>query len=709
MSFLRRAWISLLVSVVGLAPTLPAFADPLPFDLSGPDLRITVSRQGTTLPISEVPALAPGDRIVVTALLPRDQSAHYLLVGAFLRGPTNPPPDAWFHKSATWKQPDKGGGPLAFAVPEGAKQLLLFLAPATGGDFATLRDAVKGRPGAFVRATQDLLQASLDRARLNSYLAAVGQASALGPTRLQQIAPTLAGSLHIKIDNDCLTRRPELQAACLLENKESLILDDGHGSAVTDVVTGPGADLALQISATSSGGLGYYSPYISVVREIVGIFGSMHTARYQYIPALGILHGDQAELVLNTPPSFHNPKSVLVMALPEVARTHAPSLELGEPGPVLCAQAAKQALPVTAPPLLYATRYLRHLAVRVALPDGRSIDLPAKPDPALGGLDITIDTRALGTASVQLTGRLHGLWGFAPFDGPSVVLRAALPGAWKVLSGPEGAAVTLAGGVSSCVTAVDVQAQHDQPRHVTWKATGPDTIAVTMPALEKGHGALTIGINGAPGVSPDSITLAPPPLPHAMQVRLLQSNVERQSPGSPVPIELGDEHEIPSTATLRFSLQALGRDRFTGHETLEVGTEADVAPAELTVAHGLTVIDAKTALATLRPLKDLGPSAFGPLRARVVRAGVAGAWLPIGTLVRLPALQRLECNPAATCALSGENLFLVSAVSDKPDIKSAKQIPDGFPGLTISTPRPAGGRLYLWLHDAPGILNRISG
>ncbi len=32
----------------------------------------------------------------------------------------------------------------------------MFLAPETGGDFKTLKSAVRGRPGAFVRASQDL-------------------------------------------------------------------------------------------------------------------------------------------------------------------------------------------------------------------------------------------------------------------------------------------------------------------------------------------------------------------------------------------------------------------------------------------------------------------------------------------------------------------------------------------------------------------------
>ena len=49
-----------------LAPWLfgaPALAETAPFDLAGPALRVSVSHQGVTLPIAEVPQLATGDAI----------------------------------------------------------------------------------------------------------------------------------------------------------------------------------------------------------------------------------------------------------------------------------------------------------------------------------------------------------------------------------------------------------------------------------------------------------------------------------------------------------------------------------------------------------------------------------------------------------------------------------------------------------------------
>ena len=94
----RLVWVPVLAAVLGGT----GHAAAAPFDLAGPTLELTVTRGDTTLPASEVPDLAPGDRMWVKAELPPTQSAHYLLVVAFLRGATNPPPQNWFFSCKTW-------------------------------------------------------------------------------------------------------------------------------------------------------------------------------------------------------------------------------------------------------------------------------------------------------------------------------------------------------------------------------------------------------------------------------------------------------------------------------------------------------------------------------------------------------------------------------------------------------------------------------
>ena len=132
----------LLVLCVASAASVSA-ADPAPFDLVGPTLEATVTRGTVSLPITKVPNLTVGDRLLIKARLPDSQSAHYLMVAAFLRGPTNPPPDNWFYRCDTWTAACSGRG-LSLIVPKDAQQLLVFFAPETGGDFSTLVNAVRG-------------------------------------------------------------------------------------------------------------------------------------------------------------------------------------------------------------------------------------------------------------------------------------------------------------------------------------------------------------------------------------------------------------------------------------------------------------------------------------------------------------------------------------------------------------------------------------
>src|SRR5215472_11542609 len=218
-------------------------AETAPFDLPGPSIEVRVSRNGQQLPIAQVPNLQEGDRLWLHPAFPESQSAHYLLIAAFLRGATNPPPEDWFTKIETWNKHVREEG-IVVSVPKGAEQALLFLAPETGGDFATLRAAVRGRPGAFVRAIQDLNRASLDRSRLDLYLNAVRRESETDPSELKETSTLLARSLNIKVDSDCFKKPEEQQMSCLMQNSDQLVLDDSHSqSMVGQLASGPSAEL----------------------------------------------------------------------------------------------------------------------------------------------------------------------------------------------------------------------------------------------------------------------------------------------------------------------------------------------------------------------------------------------------------------------------------------------------------------------------------
>src|SRR5579875_1138144 len=113
------AWLLPGVLLAAGAVGLHAQGNTAPFDLNGPRIDMRVTRGGKTLPIANVPNLQPGDKVWVHPELPPSQSAHYLLVVAFLRGATNPPPENWFLKQETWQKKSSEG--LHLTVPAGAQ------------------------------------------------------------------------------------------------------------------------------------------------------------------------------------------------------------------------------------------------------------------------------------------------------------------------------------------------------------------------------------------------------------------------------------------------------------------------------------------------------------------------------------------------------------------------------------------------------------
>lgn len=713
--------LTLLIGLVAMSLVSAALAEPAPFDLAGPNMEVSVTREGKTLPIASVPQLSAGDRISVRLMLPANETAHYLLVAAFLRDPTNPPPDSWFFRSETWKAAGRGGGALALVVPPGADHLALFLAPATGGDFATLRKAVQARPGAFIRAAQDLEQASLDRSRYETYLAAIRSISASYPEMLAHDAPIIADSLRIKINAECLQRQAEYQAACLLDAKQSLVLGS-DGTASSSAVTGAATDLVQSLSATPVAGGGAYSPYIGAIKDIVGIFGAMHSARYQYIPALGLGHGDTLALVLNTPPSFVDPKSVLMVALPRIGPAVAlvPHRQTGDFPP--CLEAKEPLVPLTVSPLYYATAYAHDLSLQLHRADGDTASLPVEPDPVRGGLIIVGDAALPKHLAGPVSATLHGMWGFERFTGPDVTLAAAGNWHWQSKdSDRDGRAeegpLMLVGAASACVATVTVTAPNGKPQPVNWKVAGPDEIAVPLPAKKDRYEQLAVTIEGPQGTSPATLMVAPPakaPPPAARIVARFSeppAAIPNPAPDALPAIQLDDSDEIAANVPLSFTLKADPGEQFTGHEAVEVGTTGNDAIARLTIGNGLTLVDPTAMVASLNPSLALGGSAYGPLRARLVRGDVTGDWLGVGTLVRVPRLKSFDCptDPTAKCTLRGEALYLLASVSGTREFENATSVPEGFPATALSVVQPnTNGKLFVRLHDAPEMVNHLN-
>ncbi|WP_304537147.1 hypothetical protein [Sphingobium cyanobacteriorum] len=484
--------------VAGLLASAPLMAaDPAPFELAGPSLKVRVTRGAQSLPIAQVPSLSEGDRLTVEADLQGDQGAHFILVSAFLRGATNPPPRDWVSFAETWK---KKGKALDLTVPRGARQMVLFLVPDTGGAEGALSGAVRGKPGEFVRATQDLNQASLDRSRLDAFMGAIRAQENSHPEYLRTLAPVLARSLSMKLNEECLSKVIEMQASCLLENRDSLLLSDVHTSSMAETLTGAPTDLALQLSATREAGYGYYSAYIAVVRDVARIFGAFSNPEFGYLPTLSVRKGDGIGLLLNSAPSFQKPKSVMVVSMPAIEADSPPRLRSGARGPI-CVVRPGAVLPVEGAPLIYSTSYARSMTLAVQSASGETVEWPVEARADRGGYVLAGATAWPAGFRGTAQGHLYGHWGFDRFEGPDFTLQLPDDRSWQVdgdataLVVGRDNVVRLKGGTPACVERVTVRQGDGAPAPVQWTVEGQDGLALTLPLADRKAGMLNIEIS----------------------------------------------------------------------------------------------------------------------------------------------------------------------------------------------------------------------
>lgn len=470
-----------------------------PFDLKGPDVEIRVTRSGKTLPIGQVPSLRPGDKLRIHPDLPDTQSVHYLLIVAFLRGVTNPPPPEWFTKAETWKAPARDEG-IEVTIPQEAQQAVVFLAPETTGDVKTLRTTVRNRPGSFVRVVQDLNQASLDRARVDAYLAAMRTVPPTDEDAIKKTSTTLARSLSLKINQDCFLRATAEQAQCLTQNTDQMVVDTGQSaSVVAQLTSGATSDLATQLAYTTGAQAGYYSAYVGAIFDVAKILDGLHTAKYQYIPALFSEDGDTMHTRLNSPPSFHDPKSVIIIALPPVESSQLPRLAPVNPKEAECLQKPHTLLGMVGDASIFSTGYGHNFFLHFEDKQGKAVDLPATPDATLGGFKVDgseVDTSRFGLTS---TGSLRGMWGFDPYEGPSFTFNLSHASQWKVAKGEQAALVVgrsdtihLDDDEAACVSEVDVKNPGGATERADFHISKPSQIEVQVPLKDATPGTVSL-------------------------------------------------------------------------------------------------------------------------------------------------------------------------------------------------------------------------
>ncbi len=498
-----------------LCLTLTSFAAPdtARFDLSGPKVDVRITRDGKSLPVATVPNLLEGDHLWLHADLPETQSVKYLLVAVFLRGTTNPPPDNWIVKIQTWDKKIKAEG-AEIVVPPGAQQVLLLLAPETGGDISALRSAIRARPGVFVRASQDLNEAGFEQARIEKYLDEMRQVPPTDPKAIAEHSDLLARTLNLKPNPDCFKRPVDAQYDCLTQSGTQSLLDDGHGQSIVNSLTsGASSDLINSASTTQMAGGGTYSAYVGSIVDVVRIMSNLHTAHYSYIPAIAFPQKEALNLRLNTPPSFENPKSVIVIGMPAIQKAPLPTLRASDSKHVTCLLRSDVTLPVEGAPLVFSPSFAHDLVLHRET-SMTGVDLPLTPEAFQGGLAVhtapdnrhplssapdpasvhpgdtapppqpppvsalqasTPSGTPANGSSIEGMATVTGQWGFDHFSGPTLPVQNAPGVDWKLTASDdhiilgEKNHLLLSSTGTACIESITAQENGEAEQKLEWK------------------------------------------------------------------------------------------------------------------------------------------------------------------------------------------------------------------------------------------------
>jgi hypothetical protein len=330
----------------------------------------------------------------------------------------------------------------------------------------------------------------------------VKETSETDPKELHDVSAKTARTLGIRLDQGCFDRPVEQQASCLTQNSDRLVLDDGHSQSVVAALTnGPSSDLIGAISTTPMAGGGFYSAYVGAVVDLARLLGNIHTAEFQYIPALAMPKGEQLNLHLNNPPSFRNPKSVIVVGLPAVEAAQLPPLRNPVTDQVFCLQNPTLVLPVEGAPLVFSTDLGHDFVLTVATKKGGTLELPAKADASRGGFVVDTHNAPSGELDTQLVGTLRGRWGFDPFAGPSFHLRNAQPDGWTLAAADQSALIVgrddtlhLQSVCAVCAEKITLRTADGKELKPTWKVSGTNEIEVRVPLKDALTGPATLSV-----------------------------------------------------------------------------------------------------------------------------------------------------------------------------------------------------------------------
>jgi len=260
------------------------------------------------------------------------------------------------------------------------------------------------------------------------------------------------------------------------------------------------------------GGGGAYSPYFGAIVDTAKILSSLHTAHFQYIPALALPTEDALNLRLNMPPSFRDPKSVVVVALPPVTSSRPPLLRPLKATQIFCAQTPGLVLPAEGATLVFVTQFAHDLMLHIETKSG-PVDLPVRADPSQGGLVLEHAAPSLDSSENELTGVVRGKWGFDDWEGPRFHLHVAEPAKWTLAADNQSALIVgredtlhIKGNDSLCVDRIEKQTGSGAVK-LAWKSPTPGMLEVVFPMKDAAPGPVSLAIYQFGLEKPDELTL----------------------------------------------------------------------------------------------------------------------------------------------------------------------------------------------------------
>ncbi|MGH9616482.1 MAG: hypothetical protein ACRD28_07040, partial [Acidobacteriaceae bacterium] len=335
-----------------------------------------------------------------------------------------------------------------------------------------------------------------------------------------------------------------------------------------------------------------------------------------YIPALSVDDDGAMALKLSSPPSFSNPKSVMVASLPPVASVRFPLLRAVHPQEMLCLERPKLVLSVEGAPLVFSTGYAHNLVLHVQDAEGHSLELPALANAEDGGF--IVDARALQNSPVNgtVTGQLRGEWGFESWNGPDFEFTNSHPQAWKFVDG-ESNAITAADKVSLhleadsvvCVASVEVATPQGNTEKATFTRTPPRLLDVNLPVTKSSQGLYTIAVAEYGQNKPDKVPVHVYPPSAVISGLVLHAGDDRG-------IMTGTHlQEVTSVEMGGVIFRAGAVKRAGTEETLQLKTSTNLAGSKVFVADATImahihlkderVLDVPVTIAPSRPVVQL--------------------------------------------------------------------------------------------------------